>query len=247
MYRINEFARKAGVTVRALHYYHQLGLLKPAGRTEKGYRVYSDADLARLEQVVVLKFLGFPLAEIRQLLNGRAMELLPALRFQRQALQEKQRRLGSAIQAIEEAENALANSEGPNWQLLPKIIEVIEMQNDHTWVRRYYSEEALADLDERGKDWTPEKQAKATQDWADLGRDITAAMNAGADPAGEVGRALASRWKALIDAFTGGNPQVEAGLKALYADRPNWPQNQWEMPYGKESADFIQKALAARR
>lgn len=235
------------MTVRALHHYDRLGLLKPAARTEAGYRFYTDVDVARLEQIVMLKFLGFPLAQIKDLLNGRPQALVDALQFQRRALEEKRRRLGWAVQAIEEAERSVANGAEPGWQVFQKIIEVVEMQNDYSWVRRYYSEEALAKIDERGKNWTPELQAQASQDWSDLGRDINGAVAAGEDPAGEVGQALAARWKALIDGFTGADPQVEAGLKALYSDRSNWPANQWQMPYSKESSDFIQKAYAARK
>jgi DNA-binding transcriptional MerR regulator len=58
IYQANEFAELAGVTVRALHHYDRLGLLKPSGRTNSGYRLYTDRDLVRLEQIVVLKFLG---------------------------------------------------------------------------------------------------------------------------------------------------------------------------------------------
>ena len=64
VYRIQEFAKLAGVTVRALHHYDRLGLLKPSGRSAAGYRLYRDCDLARLEQIVVLKFLRLPLTEI---------------------------------------------------------------------------------------------------------------------------------------------------------------------------------------
>jgi DNA-binding transcriptional MerR regulator len=71
MYRVQEFAALAGVTVRALHHYDQLGLLKPLRRPGSGYRIYRDADVARLEQIVVLKFLGIPLREIGPLLQGR--------------------------------------------------------------------------------------------------------------------------------------------------------------------------------
>jgi hypothetical protein len=59
-YRIHEFAALAGVTVKALHHYDRLGLLKPS-RTDAGYRVYVDADLERLEEIVALKSLGFSL------------------------------------------------------------------------------------------------------------------------------------------------------------------------------------------
>ena len=59
-YKIHEFAKLAGVTVKALHHYDRLELLQP-GRTEAGYRVYCDRDLETLEQIVALKFLGIPL------------------------------------------------------------------------------------------------------------------------------------------------------------------------------------------
>jgi len=58
-YQPHEFAKRAGVTIRALHHYDRLGLLKPSGRTAAGYRRYTDRDLVRLEQVVALKFIGF--------------------------------------------------------------------------------------------------------------------------------------------------------------------------------------------
>ena len=63
-YRAREFARLAGVTVRALHHYDRLGLLKPQ-RTQAGYRVYSEEDLKALEQIVALKFIGLPLKKIK--------------------------------------------------------------------------------------------------------------------------------------------------------------------------------------
>ena len=59
-YRVQEFAELAGVTVRTLHHYDRLGLLKPL-RTHSGYRCYSEAHLAQLEQIVALKFIGVPL------------------------------------------------------------------------------------------------------------------------------------------------------------------------------------------
>ena len=66
LYKAQEFAERAGVTVRTLHHYDRLGLLAPSGRTEAGYRLYGDRDLLRLEQILALKFIGFPLPEIRR-------------------------------------------------------------------------------------------------------------------------------------------------------------------------------------
>src|SRR5262245_63641412 len=72
VYRAKEFAELAGVTVRTLHHYDRLGLLEPSARTASGYRLYTDRDLVRLEQIVVLKFVGLPLEQIRRLLDRPA-------------------------------------------------------------------------------------------------------------------------------------------------------------------------------
>jgi DNA-binding transcriptional MerR regulator len=66
-YKPHEYAKRAGVTVRRLHHYDRLALLKPSGRTAAGYRLYADRDFVRLEQIVALKFIGFPLSQIRDL------------------------------------------------------------------------------------------------------------------------------------------------------------------------------------
>ena len=88
-YQAREFAKRAGVTVRALHYYDRLGLFKPSGRTGAGYHLYSDRDLVRLEQIVALKFIGFPLSTIRELLQRKNLDLAVTLREQRQIIAAK--------------------------------------------------------------------------------------------------------------------------------------------------------------
>ena len=87
-YRISEFALLAGVTVRALHHYDRLGLLKPR-RTQTRYRVYSAKDLETLEQIVALKFIGLPLDKIKLLLRRNRFDLCTALRAQRTLLEHK--------------------------------------------------------------------------------------------------------------------------------------------------------------
>src|SRR5579862_6681261 len=102
IFQAQQFARLAGVTVRRLHHYDRLGLLKPR-RTEAGYRLYLERDLERLEQIVALKFIGLPLKQIKSLLDRNPLGLIDALRLQRAALQDKRRLLDSAIHAIQQA------------------------------------------------------------------------------------------------------------------------------------------------
>src|SRR6476469_8488096 len=140
LYRVHEFAERAGVTVRALHHYDRLGLLRPTARTGSRYRLYSDRDLARLEQIVVLKFLGLPLREISELLRGEA-HLADVLERQQRVLATRRRQLDDAIMAIAHAGRSLAATGTPDWAQFRHIIREIEMQNDSGWARRYYSEE----------------------------------------------------------------------------------------------------------
>src|SRR5689334_8823147 len=97
--RIREFAAHTGVTVRALHHYDRIGLLRPR-RTDSGYRLYGTRELERLEQIVALKFIGVPLKQIKAMLDRDASDLPQTLRMQRTLLEEKRRLLDQAIQAI---------------------------------------------------------------------------------------------------------------------------------------------------
>ena len=246
MYRAREFARLAGVTVRALHHYDRLGLLKPA-RTGSGYRVYRDTDLERLEQIVALKFIGVPLRRIGKLLDPPGMALGEALFSQRRALEEKRRLLDTAIGAISEAEAALASGERAGSSALTKIIEVIEMQNDEKWPLKYFEGEAKEKVEARRSAWSPELQAQAEQQWADLYRDVRLALDE--DPGSPRAQALVERRNELLRALTGGDPQLAGGVKRLYADRANWPAEfaaRIEPFTDQRVWDFFQRALAAR-
>ncbi|SEN52174.1 MerR family transcriptional regulator [Lihuaxuella thermophila] len=92
MYSIGEFARKARVTVRSLHHYEEIGLLLPSATTEGGHRLYSDQDFIRLQQIVLLKSLGFSLQAIRQILD-REDSWEDSLRTQLKIVKEEQERL----------------------------------------------------------------------------------------------------------------------------------------------------------
>ena len=99
LYQAREFAELAGVTVRALHHYDRLALLRPK-RTDAGYRLYGIRDLERLEQIVALKFLGLSLKQIKNLLDRDTRALPAVLKSQRRALEEKRQRLDQAIGVI---------------------------------------------------------------------------------------------------------------------------------------------------
>ena len=139
-YRVHEFAALAGVTVKALHHYDRLELLK-AARTAAGYRVYTTADLPRLEQIVALRALGLSLKNIRTLLARDALPLQSTFHQQREILEERRRVLDRAIQALTDAEQALASNPRSATSILQKVIKAIYTQ-DIDVMRKYYSDEA---------------------------------------------------------------------------------------------------------
>lgn len=102
-YPVGEVARAAGVTVRALHHYEEIGLLVPSARTSSGYRLYGQADLERLQQILFYRELGLSLASIGVLLDDPAADAMAHLTYQRQLLSERIERLQAMVEAVDRA------------------------------------------------------------------------------------------------------------------------------------------------
>jgi formiminotetrahydrofolate cyclodeaminase len=164
---------------------------------------------------------------------------------QKAIIAEKRQQLDLAINAIEKAQCLLATNEEPDWEAFKQIIEVINMQNNMDWTKKYYSEEAQQKLAERAATIPPEVIEQGQQDWATLIREVETAVSEGMDPKSEQAAALADRWTVLIKAFTGGDMEIQAGLNKMYSDQTNWPTN-FQKPYSDAAGDFIHEAIAAK-
>ena len=99
--RIGEVARLAHVTVRTLHHYDRIGLVRPSGRTAAGYRLYTAGDLERLQTVLLYKELGFGLGEIRDQLAEPGFDRREALRAQREQLARRAARVDAMLALID--------------------------------------------------------------------------------------------------------------------------------------------------
>ncbi len=212
VFRIQEFADLAGVTVKALHHYDRLELLRPS-RTASGYRVYRESDLTVLEQIIALQFLGLPLKQIREVL-ARTERLPEALRVQRLALEEKRDWISRTIAAIRKAESALAEGHEADAELLKPIIEVIDMQDGLAVMKKYYSDEAW----ERRKRYYEEGPS---EEWQALYREGQALL--GSDPGSDEAAALVARWFDLSRRAWMGEEAVQTDSPMAWLDRDNWP------------------------
>ena len=102
-YAVGEVAGFAGVTVRTLHHYEEIGLLVPGARSRAGYRLYSETDLERLQQILFYRELGFPLSRIATLLDDSQAVALDHLRYQHQFLTERIGHLQAMVAAVDKA------------------------------------------------------------------------------------------------------------------------------------------------
>ena len=111
-YSVKTLAKVAGVSVRTLHHYDEIGLLSPAERSDKGYRYYQKAELFRLQQIMFYKTLGYELAEVKGILDKEDFDLITSLRYQREELMKKSKNLNQLITTIDKTINELKNKEG---------------------------------------------------------------------------------------------------------------------------------------
>jgi DNA-binding transcriptional MerR regulator len=238
-YRAGEFAALAGVTVRALHHYDRIGLLRPA-RGDGGYRVYTARDLEALEQIVVLKFVGIPLRQIAGLLRVGSGSLTGTLRAQRATLERKRELIDRAIAAIEDLETEVAAGAPGGAHMFKRIIEVIDMQNDATkWKQEY--DALVSEKVERLRALSPEALMDIHAQWRELVTEIEGTLTE--DPAGGKAQALANRWVALLSQLMGRTVDVSMLTQhqrsgawnprmASFVDKPVW--------------DFMTRVLTAR-
>ncbi|HZO92391.1 MAG TPA: MerR family transcriptional regulator [Candidatus Baltobacteraceae bacterium] len=237
-FTVGEVARRSGVTVRTLHHYERIGLLCASERSEAGHRRYGPREIVRLRHIVTLAALGLPLQEIATMLDGSPAALRDALRAQRQLLARKRDALQTAIERIDALEQRSANGAGDLTRVqLEHVMESIAMER---WAHRYMTEVRGASAEEADaalRSATPEA-ADGSRRWAELIADVEAALADGSAPNSERGRDLARRWRALIDAFTGGDAVKEREVRNVYATLPEG----FPKPYSDEVEAFIREA-----
>lgn len=229
--RIQEFARLAGVTVRALHHYDRLKLLSPAHRSERGYRLYCREDLGRLERILVLRYLGLSLHEIATLLSapaGRGVEPLTAtLARQRAALCERRDGIDRVLRALENAQQRTqGDAAEPEWLLYQTILKEIQMQEGTDWTEKYWSPSAVEALRERRANLTREQGAEIAARWRAMYADVQNAVDRNISPDSAEGRALVARWMRLADEFSNGDSEIGEGFRRLYEDESHWPDDE---------------------
>ncbi|WP_019423462.1 MerR family transcriptional regulator [Paenibacillus sp. OSY-SE] len=162
-YRVKEVANLVGISVRSLHHYDEIGLLKPDTVTPAGYRLYSDDNLATLQQVLFFKEIGFSLEDIKQILGQPNFDRKHALQVHRELLLKKKERIEDIIRTVD---RTITSLEGGIVMKKKEMFEGFDMAEIEAHQRKY-AEEAREKYGRDVVDCTMERTSKyANDDWA---------------------------------------------------------------------------------
>ncbi|MEE8601728.1 MerR family transcriptional regulator [Euzebya tangerina] len=177
---VSDLARLAGVTVRTLHHYDEIGLLRPSARSEAGYRLYDREDLQRLQQILFWRALGFSLEEIASLLDDPEYNRVAALEDQRAALSARLDDLGLMLKAVDDA---LTEERGGPAVTDEAMFEAFDNAQYEEEVReRWGDTDAYAQSKARQASWTEEDKRRIIQQGIDHAKRMAQAKRRGVDP-----------------------------------------------------------------
>jgi len=219
VYTVKQLSDLAGISPRTLHYYDEIGLLKPATHGDNGYRYYGEDCLPRLQQILFFKELDFSLEEIQAILAQPNFDVVQALQVHRQALLERVERLNRLIQTIDKTTLHL---KGQKTMKKKEYFEGFSEEKQKEYekeIRQKYGEKAFEGV----TDWnsyTPEQKKRIIAESDAIYTDIAAVMDRGyASP--EVQQIIA-RWHQHLRYFYEPSTERLLGLGQMYTEHPEF-------------------------
>ncbi len=228
--KVGELARSTGLTVRTLHHYDEIGLLKPSGRSEAGYRLYADADVARLHAIQALRYLGLALADIGPVLDGQHASVEAILEQQMQALRQQ---IGQATEL--HARLSLLR-DGILHGKQPTTGDWVQSLSLMATYGKYFSADELQGI-LRGF-------MGIEQEWGVLTQEVRAAMDEATAIDTPRAQALAWRWMTLVHRWMGGDISLIDRWGAMYRQEPSAHGRRGSPP--TDMIKYIESAIALR-
>lgn len=217
--RVKELAEVSGVSVRTLHYYDEIGLLRPSGRSSSDYRLYSEKEVLRLQQILIRRELGFSLAEIAKALDDLDFNQREALLAQRAELAAQGDRTGRMIDSIDAALAELVN-EGRQQEdvTMKEIFDGFDpAEYDEEVKERWGGTDALRISADRVKNYTDEDWQAIKDQSAAIYSDLKALLAAGESAESEAVMDVAERHRLSIDRrFYPCSHGMHTGLADMY-------------------------------
>jgi len=239
-YTVHQVATLAGVSVRTLHHYDQIKLLRPSSRTAAGYRLYGEADLLRLQQILFFRELGFPLGEIQRILDDPGFDQVKALESHKRMLHERAERLAlllstvdKTIQKLTEDTMTLTDAE------LYEGFSQEQIERYKREVKERYDPKLVAESDRRVRKMSKAQWQAVGAEGQEATRRMAELMDR--DPGDREVQETIARHHAWIENFYPASAEVYRGLGQLYVEHPEF--RAYYEAYAPNLADFMQAAM----
>jgi DNA-binding transcriptional MerR regulator len=216
-YLVSEVARIAGVSVRTLHHYDDIGLLVPKARTEAGYRVYDEDALLRLQQILLGRELGLALEDVRRSLDDPGFDHRRALLAQRRQLQARARRADEMIRAVDAALAMLGDGSGGSMDAKQLFDGFDPAQYEAEVQERWGDTDAYRESARRSKRYGPDEWHRIREEQTAIYADAAAALRAGHAPESAEAMDVAERHRQSIERwFYPCGPAMHVNLADLW-------------------------------
>ncbi|WP_025028907.1 MerR family transcriptional regulator [Caldalkalibacillus mannanilyticus] len=215
-YKVKEVAELAGISVRTLHHYDRIGLLKPDTVNSSGYRLYSDQDLEKLQQILFFKELGFSLQETKKILENPHFDRKQAFQTHLELLKKKRNRLEEMILSVTKTIQSIEGGVHMDKKEMFRAFDMSEVEKYAEEIsKRYGNSEAYRESQEKTATYTKEDWREKMSQADKIYQKFASLMDKGAhDP--KVQEAV-SEWRAYItDNFYNCTPEILRGLGDMY-------------------------------
>ncbi len=236
MKTVNEVSKLTGVSIRTLQYYDQIGLLKPAEYTESGYRLYDDAALEKLQQILLFKELEFPLKDIKEIINRSDFDKTKALEQQIELLELKKEHIENLLNLCNYLKTRGVRKLDFTAFDSSKLEEYSRKAKEQWGQTAAYKE-----YEEKSKNWTKEDRSNMMADFSKLFEEFGTMKDM--DPASAEVQAQVKRVQDFIteNMYTCTN-EILYSLGTGYASGGEFTQNIDKMG-GKGTAEFVFRAI----
>ena len=234
--KVGELAKKAGVTVRTLQYYDKEGLLSPSAESEGGFRLYADKDIAKLAQILMMRQLGFTLADIKKRLTSMdtPSDVINVLTEHATQIRDKVKQLSESLDEIEALKAEIAQTEVVNFKKFTAILFALQMKNKHYKLIKHLDDDVFDKLE---KSMNREKAEAFTETTNRLFDEAIKLKNENAVPESEKGQAIAKIFWGKMMEIVDGDIDLLHKLNEINHSDKNWDEN-YIMAQG-----FIESAL----
>jgi DNA-binding transcriptional MerR regulator len=219
-YKIKEVSEIVGISVRTLHHYDQAGLLKPGSVTASGYRLYTDFELEKLQQILFFRELGFGLRQIKCILDSPGFDRVQVLAAQKKLLLEKKKRLEAIIDLVEQTLNAVKGGLVMNKKDMFPAFDMSEIEKNQEQFaeetrQKYGDTEAYRESLKKAASFKKEDWAVISARGNDIYQELAGLMDL--DPADQKVQQAIGAWRQHItDSYYNCTPEIFRGLGDLY-------------------------------